>query len=68
MSAMSQMMERGLLVQAIRPPTVPVGTARLRLSLSSALGDSEISLVVSAVRELEAEGWFAPHVPRGTPG
>lgn len=35
--------ERGLLVPAIRPPTVPQGTARLRISLSAAHQEAEIS-------------------------
>jgi 8-amino-7-oxononanoate synthase len=41
--------EAGLLVFAIRPPTVPKNTARLRFSLSSALDDSDISRVLAAL-------------------
>lgn len=62
-AAMNRLLEVGLLVQAIRPPTVPVGTSRLRLSLSAALSDEDMRLVLAAVRTLEAEGWL---VPRGT--
>ncbi|HUQ03085.1 MAG TPA: 8-amino-7-oxononanoate synthase [Kofleriaceae bacterium] len=63
MAAMNRLAESGLLVQAIRPPTVPEGTSRLRLSLSAALSEDDVRQVVSAVRALESDGWL---VPRGT--
>jgi 8-amino-7-oxononanoate synthase len=43
--------ERGILVPAIRPPTVPAGTARLRVSLSAAHAEGDIDTLLSALRE-----------------
>ena len=44
--------ERGLWVPAIRPPTVPKGTARLRVSLSAAHSTEQVAQLVDALREL----------------
>ena len=45
------LLERGVLVQAIRPPTVPPGSSRLRLSLSSALTDADLEKLAVLVPE-----------------
>ncbi|HEU0289399.1 MAG TPA: 8-amino-7-oxononanoate synthase [Burkholderiales bacterium] len=43
----------GLLVPAIRPPTVPQGTARLRISLSAAHSVEDVERLAAAVNEIE---------------
>jgi 8-amino-7-oxononanoate synthase len=44
--------ERGLWVPAIRPPTVPKGTARLRISVSAAHTEADIAQLTNALKEL----------------
>jgi 8-amino-7-oxononanoate synthase len=46
------LLERGLWVPAIRPPTVPKGTARLRVSLSAAHTEVHIAALVDALKAL----------------
>jgi 8-amino-7-oxononanoate synthase len=48
----SQMLEEeGFLVIAIRPPTVPEGTARLRLTFTAAHADADIARLAKIIRE-----------------
>ncbi|MFZ6183353.1 aminotransferase class I/II-fold pyridoxal phosphate-dependent enzyme [Nannocystis pusilla] len=46
------LLERGWHVQAIRPPTVPVGSARLRITISAAHDEAQIHGLVADLRSL----------------
>lgn len=52
LAASARLAERGLLVPAIRPPTVPPGTSRLRVALSAAHTADDIARLVEALEEL----------------
>ncbi len=52
MAAAGRLLDRGLLVPAIRPPTVAPGTARLRVALSAAHTDAQIGDLVAALGDL----------------
>lgn len=45
--------DRGVWVSAIRPPTVPTGTARLRVTLNASHTEQEISQLVQAIGEAD---------------
>ncbi len=46
--------ERGFLVSAIRPPTVPAGTARLRVTLSAAHSPEQVDALLQALADCGA--------------
>lgn len=50
LKASKELEDEGFLVVAIRPPTVPAGTARLRLTFSAAHPDNEIERLARIVR------------------
>lgn len=52
MAASAALLERGILVPAIRPPTVAPGTSRLRVALSAAHTDAMIGDLVAALDDL----------------
>jgi 8-amino-7-oxononanoate synthase len=58
-AASAALRERGILVPAIRPPTVPEGTARLRISLSAAHSEEDVLRLASALREVCPRGALA---------
>ncbi|MCI3943385.1 8-amino-7-oxononanoate synthase [Pseudomonas syringae] len=43
--------EHGVLVTAIRPPTVPAGSARLRVTLSAAHSEADVQLLLEALEQ-----------------
>ena len=51
LAASAALLERGLLVPAIRPPTVAPGTSRLRIALSAAHTDDQVALLAEALRD-----------------
>ncbi len=50
--AMQALREQSLIVPAVRPPTVPSGSARLRISLSAAHAESDVERLIDALRRL----------------
>ncbi|WP_334142146.1 aminotransferase class I/II-fold pyridoxal phosphate-dependent enzyme [Rhabdothermincola sp.] len=52
-AASAALAERGLLVPAIRPPTVPPGTCRLRVALSAAHTGEQVLRLRAALDELD---------------
>jgi len=52
LDASRRLADEGFLVAAIRPPTVPAGTARLRLTFTAQHPDHEIARLAALVRDL----------------
>jgi 8-amino-7-oxononanoate synthase len=50
--ASEALLERGFFVAAIRPPTVPAGTSRLRVTLSAAHRESDVDALAAALAEI----------------
>ena len=51
-TAAARLLDQGLLVPAIRPPTVAPGTSRLRVALSAAHTDDQVDRLVAALTEV----------------
>ncbi len=46
-----RLLEKGFLTGAVRPPTVPRGTSRLRVSLHSGVADEDLTDILSIIRQ-----------------
>lgn len=46
------LLERGLFVQAIRPPTVPVGSSRLRITVQAGHREADLVAAAASIREV----------------
>lgn len=60
LEAQAALEQQGFLVSAIRPPTVPAGTSRLRVAFTAAHPDAEIDRLAEAVRP-----WLGASPPGG---
>ena len=52
----AKLREAGILVTAIRPPTVPEGSARLRITLTAAHSEDHLRQLLEALSKLKSEG------------
>ncbi len=55
LDAAADLLEQGLWVPAIRPPTVAPGSSRLRVTLSAAHTDADVDRLVAALAALDLD-------------
>ena len=51
LAASDALARQGILVPAIRPPTVPAGTSRLRVTVSAVHTDADLDRLIEALRQ-----------------
>jgi len=51
MEISEELFRKGVFIQGIRPPTVPVGTSRLRLTVSAAHSQEDLEMAVNLIRD-----------------
>jgi 8-amino-7-oxononanoate synthase len=56
LAASAALLDRGLWVPAIRPPTVPAGRSRLRVTFSAAHTEQDVDRLLAALAEVSAQG------------
>jgi len=49
MEISNQLLEKGIYVQGIRPPTVPEGTSRLRLTVTATHTEGQLKRLIEAL-------------------
>jgi 8-amino-7-oxononanoate synthase len=64
LQASNKLADEGFLVTPIRPPTVPIGTARLRFTFNALHPDEEIARLAEAVRALVALAPARREIPK----
>jgi 8-amino-7-oxononanoate synthase len=55
MRVSAALLERGYLVTAIRPPTVPAGTARLRVTFAAGHEEGDVRAFAGALKEIREQ-------------
>ena len=60
LAASAFLREREILAKAIRPPTVPEGTSRLRFALSAAHTGAQVDRALEALQEARSHGLLVP--------
>lgn len=59
LKAAARILDEGLFAPAIRPPTVPAGTARIRTTVTAAHDDQDIDRALEIFGTMKEEGFFS---------
>jgi 8-amino-7-oxononanoate synthase len=59
LAASTALQEAGIFVPAIRPPTVPAGTSRLRITFSASHTDADLDRLIESLAALRGRGLLA---------